>query len=218
MKKVIIVGASGMVGGIILRECLASPEIKQVTSITRKPHRINHPKLHEIIHADFSSYAGLEQHFQQIDVAFFCIGAYSGQMPDDKFKMITVDFSNSFGKAVKVNSPNSTLCLLSGQGADPKEKSRIAFARYKGMAENYLKSLDFNALYIFRPGYIYPVEKRVEPNFSYRLFRKLYPLMKTFYSKGVITSEELAKAMFKAALDGADKMVLENMEIKAVLG
>ena len=174
-----------MVGGIILKASLASSDIQEIRVITRRPLSIDHPKLKQVIHSDFSSYAGLEQHFQNIDIAFFCIGVYTGQVPDAEFKKITVDYSNAFGDAVKKNSTNATLCLLSGQGADPKEKSRVAFARYKGIAENYLKSLDFKALYIFRPGYIYPVEKRTEPNFTYRLSRRLYPLMKKVYAKGL---------------------------------
>ncbi len=115
-----------------------------------------------------------------------------------------------------MGSPKATFCFLSGQGADQKEKSRIAFAKYKGMAENYLTKLQFGALYIFRPGYIYPVEKREEPNLSYRIFRKLYPLMKKIYPQGAITSEELSNSMFKAGMVGAFKSILENQDIKEV--
>lgn len=205
-----------MIGGIILRECLASNDVAKVTSIARKPGGIEHPKLEEVIHSDFTSYAGLEEHFKNIDAAHFCVGVYTGQVPDDKFKVITVDFAKAFADAVKDNSPKATLCFLSGAGADQKEKSRVSFARYKGMAENYLLAKSFDGLYIFRPGYIYPVEKRKEPNWTYSLMRKLYPLFKTFYSSGMITSEELAKAMFKAGMEGAHRTVLENQEIKKV--
>jgi len=103
---------------------------------------------------------------------------------------------------------------LSGAGADPQEKSRVAFARYKGMAENYLIAKDFKGLNIFRPAYIYPVEKRVEPNLMYRVSRRLYPLLKNVMPGSVITSEELGKAMFKAGIEGANHGILENTEIK----
>ncbi len=216
MKNIIIAGATGMVGGIVLQECLNSSEVGKVTSIVRRPSGLKHEKLVEVIRKDFLDFSAIENHFENQDVAHFCIGVYTGQVPDDQFKVITVDFVQAFSDAVKKHNSRVTFCLLSGQGADPKEKSRVSFARYKGMAENYLISKSFDQLYIFRPGYIYPVEEREEPNFSYRLFRKLYPLMKRVYSSGVITSEELGKAMFKAGMQGTSKTILENTEIKEV--
>lgn len=205
-----------MIGGIILRKCLHSDQVKQVTSIGRKDLKIEKPKLKQIKHQDFTDYSNLAEEFKNIDAAFFCIGAYTGSVPDEKFKMITVDFARAFADSLKNKSPGATLCFLSGQGADQEEKSRMSFARYKGMAENYLISKEFEQLYIFRPGYIYPVKRRKEPNWSYSLMRTLYPLMKRFYGKGVITSEELGEAMFKAGMQGASKMILENPDIKMV--
>lgn len=203
-----------MVGGIVLRECLASKEIAKVTSITRRASGVAHDKLQEIIHSDFTDFSAIKQHFQSQDIAYFCIGVYTGQVPNDVFKRITVDFTKVFATTLKEHSPQATFCFLSGEGADPKEKSRVAFARFKGMAENFLIQQDFEQLYIFRPAYIYPVEKREEPNWSYRLMRHLYPLVKNLYSKGVITSEQLGSAMFKAGREGADEVILNNVAIK----
>jgi len=216
MKNVIITGATGMVGGIVLREALNNAGIGKVTSFVRRPSGVNHPKLEEVIHADFTNYAGAEHHFENIDAAYFCIGAYTGSVPDDKFKLITVDFTTIFADALKAKSPNATFCLLSGQGADQTEKSRVSFAKYKGMAENYLIKQDFGNLYIFRPAYIYPVEARQEPNLMYKISRKLYPLLKNVFPSTVITSEQLGKAIFKAGIQGAEKTVLENQDIKQV--
>lgn len=217
MKNVIIAGASGMVGGIILREALNSPEIGKVISIVRKKSNRNHEKLEEVIHDDFNDYSKLQNYFKNQDAAYFCIGVYTGAVPDDKFKMITVDFAKAFGDATKQNSPQAILCFLSGQGADLKEKSRMSFARYKGMAENYLMSLNLGGLHIFRPGYIYPVEKREEPNLAYRIYRKLYPVLNKLMPSSSITSEQLAKSMFRAGLNGTEKMILENEDIKKVI-
>ncbi len=216
MKKIIITGASGMVGGIILREALNSSKIEKVTSIVRNSSGQKHAKLQEIIHDDFNEYSKLVDHFKNIDAAYFCIGVYTGQVPDDKFKIITVDFAKAFGDTVKQNSPRAILCFLSGQGADLKEKSRMSFARYKGMAENYLMSLDLGGLHIFRPGYIYPVEKREEPNLAYRIYRRLYPILNKIMPSTAITSEQLAKSMLKAGLNGTEKTILENEDIKKV--
>ena len=217
MKNILIVGSSGMIGGIILRECLQSDEVGKVISLVRKQSGIKHEKLVERIHADYSDYAAVSSLFHKVDVAFFCIGVYTGQVKDTEFKKITVDFAKSFADFLIKYSPDATLCFLSGQGADLKEKSRMSFARYKGMAENYLMKKGFQALYIFRPAYIYPVNPRKEPNFSYRMMRALYPLMKKLAPSTAITSETLGKAMFNAGLHGAEKMTLENQDIKSIV-
>lgn len=217
MKKVVITGATGMVGGIVLRECLNSNEVSEVVSFVRRPSGVQHDKLTEVIHKDFLDYTGVEEHFEGVHAACFCIGVYTGAVPDAKFKEITVDYTNRFADALKANSPSATFCLLSGAGADQTEKSRMSFAKYKGMSENYLIKQDFGQLYLFRPGYIYPVEPRKEPNLSYRIFRGLYPLVKRIFPATAITSEQLGQAIFKASLHGAEKMILENEDIKAVL-
>jgi len=214
MKKIIITGASGMVGNVILRECLDSEMVSEVTVLVRRSLEINHPKLKEIIRKDFLNFSDTKEHFAGKDIAYFCIGAYTGAVPDDQFKIITVDMAQIFADAVMEGNSDITFCLLSGAGADPQEKSRVAFARYKGMAENYLIAKDFKNLNIFRPGYIYPVKKRAAPNLMYSVSRRLYPLLKNVMSGAVITSEELGKAMFKAGIEGANHGILENTEIK----
>ncbi|MEL6676811.1 MAG: NAD(P)H-binding protein [Bacteroidota bacterium] len=216
-KNIIITGSTGMVGKVVLEEALGHPEVAKVTALVRKPQAIKHPKYEEIVHKDFTSFTGSESIFQGQDIAYFCIGVYTGQVSDDMFKTITVDFVTAFGDMLAAQSPQAGFCLLSGAGADLTEKSRVSFARYKGMAENYLLQKGFPALGIFRPAYIYPVEKRKEPNPAYGIFRFLYPLMKRIFPKSVITSETLGKAIFLGGLRGVPKDILENEEIKALL-
>jgi len=208
MKNVIITGATGMVGGIVLLECLNSDEIGRVTVISRKPTGITNPKLEEIIHNDFLDYAGLENYFKEQDIAYFCIGVYTGQVPDKQFKTITVDFKIAFADMLKKHSPKASVCLLSDEGADQKEKSRMSFAKYKGMTENNLIKNEFGQLYIFRPGYIYPVEKRDEPNFYYKIMRISYPMIRMLGQKFSINSTELRKTIFSARISGAQKTIL----------
>jgi len=205
-----------MIGGIVLRECLNSNEVKSVTSLVRKSSGFSHPKLTEIVHQDFVDLSSVSQYFRNQDVAYYCLGVYTGQVPDDEFKKITVDYTRIFADLVYQNNPKITFCFLSGAGADPKEESKMSFARYKGMAENYLISKASGPLYLLRPAYIYPVEPRDEPNFSYRLMRKLYPLLKLVYPSGAITSEELAGAIFNLGFseNGSGVTILENKEIK----
>ncbi len=214
-KKLIIAGASGMVGGIVLREALSDTNVAEVTSLVRRPSGISHPKLKEVIHSDFSDLSDVLEAFEDKDLAFFCIGVYTGVVPDDAFRIITVDQAVSYGNALKEKSPQGRLCFLSGQGADRKEKSRMSFARYKGMAENHLLVIGLGDLYIFRPGYIYPVEKRDEPNFSYRLMRSVYPFLGRFLPH--VTSEELGKAMLQVGMEGHSIDTLENSDIRKVI-
>lgn len=216
MKSVLIAGASGMIGSLILKECLSSNEVENVVSLVRRKRNNSHTKLHEEIIDDFCDYSAQQALFKNIDVAFFCVGVYTGQVPDQEFKKITVDYAVSFGEALKNNSPHANLCLLSGAGADRTESSKTAFARYKGIAENSLSKLDLN-FYAFRPGYIYPVTPRKEPNIWYRISRTLYPVIKLLGKNASITSSELAIAMFKVGMSGGEKEILENRDILEVL-
>ena len=216
MKNVMITGATGMTGGLILTQCLNSNDIGKVTVIVRQPTGITHEKLTEIIHRDFSDFSPMASCFRDQDIAYFCLGVYTGAVDRELFKTITVDYTKAFAQTLKQNSPHATFCFLSGQGADQSGKSRMIFARDKGVAERNLISTAFDQLYIFRPAYIYPVFHRAEPNFSYRVMRFLYPVMKRIYADGVIPSTDLAAAMFVTGLKGAGKLVLENKDIREI--
>ena len=205
-----------MVGSLILKECLSSDKIEKVVSLVRRKSNNSHPKLHEELIVDFSDYSAHQALFENIDLAFFCIGVYTGQVPDKEFKTITVDYAISFAETLKNKSPDANLCLLSGAGADRTEKSKTAFARYKGMAENGISKLDLN-FYVFRPAYIYPVSPRKEPNILYRISRALYPLIKLFGKNASIKSTELAAAMFEVGMGGGEKEILENRDILEIL-
>ncbi len=214
MKNVILTGATGMIGSIVLQHCLDSNEIAKVTSIVRRQSGLQHPKLIEIIHSDFLDFSKIKNHFKNQDIAYFCLGVYTGAVPDAKFKEITFEYTKVFADLLKQCSPNVSFLFLSGAGADLTEKSRVSFARYKGMAENHLLSVNFKQLNIFRPGYIYPVNKRKEPNFAYRVFRLLYPFLKNIAGKNSsITSVELGKAMFESGFRMPEKVLLENKDI-----
>ena len=210
--KVLIAGSTGMIGELILKHCLNSIEINEVRSLVRKPSITKHVKLKEIVIENFEDYSKHIDLFKEIDVAFFCIGVYTGQVPDAIFKLITVNYATEFATALKRESPKVTLCMLSGMGADRTEKSRTSFARYKGMAENRISLLNLK-FHAFRPAYIYAVEQRKEPNIGYQFFRFIYPITKYLGKGASIKSSELALAMFKVGLNGAETEILENREI-----
>ena len=171
--SLVIVGATGMVGGYALRYALDHPAVGLVTVIGRKKLGISHPKLKEVLHQDFADCSALTQPLSGQDVAIFCLGVYTGAVPDAEFRKITVDYTIEFARVLRASSPDAAFSFLSGSGADQTERSTMAFARYKGVAEKALIAAGFPRLYIFRPAYIYPVEPRKEPNFSYRLLRAI---------------------------------------------
>mgnify|MGYP003574913609 CR=1 FL=1 len=210
--KVIIAGSTGMIGQLVLQRCLGSEMVEEVVSIVRMPTAISHRKLSEVVVENLEDYADQGHLFKNVDAAFFCIGVYTGQVPDAEFKRITVDYAVAFAQKLKHESPEATFCLLSGAGADRTERSRTSFARYKGMAENQISKLKLK-FHSFRPAYIYPDAPRKEPNIGYTILKVFYPLLKLFGKKYSIRSVELAEAMFNVAMNGADREILENEDI-----
>src|SRR6266852_3812095 len=215
--RLVIVGATGMVGGYALRYALDHPSVGVVTVIGRKKLDISHPKLRQVLHRDFADCSALAQSLSGQDAALFCLGVYTGAVPDAEFRKITVDYTIEFARVLRASSPGAAFSFLSGSGADQTERSRIAFARYKAEAEKALLAAGFPRLYIFRPAYIYPVEPRKEPNFSYRLLRAIYPAFRALFPNQVIRADDLARAMVDVALGGTGEgrtLVLENRDIR----
>jgi uncharacterized protein YbjT (DUF2867 family) len=219
-KRLVIVGATGMVGGYALRYALNDPSVKSVTSIARRKLGISHPKLKEVLHPDFADCSALEDALSGQDAAVFCLGAYTGAVQDAELRKITVDYTVEFARVLRRSSPDAVFSFLSGSGADPTGRSRLAFARYKGLAEKELLARGFPRVYIFRPAYIYPVEPRKEPNFSYRLLRTIYPAFRVLFPNQVIRADDLARAMVDVAVRGTGErqgLVFENRDIQAIV-
>jgi uncharacterized protein YbjT (DUF2867 family) len=217
MKRAVIVGASGMVGGYALRYLLEDPAVGGVTSIGRRNLGVSHPKLTGILHSDFADCTPLADALTGHDAAVYCLGAYTGAVPDEELRRITVDYTVEFARVLHASSPIATFAFLSGSGADPTGRSRMAFARYKGEAEKTLSAAGFPHVYIFRPAYIYPVQPRREPNVSYRLLRAIYPVFRVLFPNQVIRADDLARTMADAAVRGTGEgrtLVLENRDIR----
>lgn len=218
--RLIIVGATGMVGGYALRYALDHPAVKSATAIVRRKVDISHPKLNEVAHQDFADCSALAEALSGQDGAIFCLGAYTGAVSAAELRTITVDYPIEFARVLRACSPGAAFSFLSGSGADPTGRSRMPFARHKGKAENALLAAGFPRLYIFRPAYIYPVEPRKEPNFSYRLLRAIYPAFRSLFPNQVIRADDLARAMVDVALRESEErggQILENRDIRAIV-
>jgi uncharacterized protein YbjT (DUF2867 family) len=155
LARLVIVGATGMVGGHALRYALNDPAIGLVTAIGRRSLGISHPKLKEVLHQDFADCSALADTLAGQDAAAFCLGAYTGAVSDTELRKVTVEYTIEFARVFRAASPAAIFSFLSGSGADPTGRSRLAFARYKGEAEKALLAAEFSRLYIFRPAYIY---------------------------------------------------------------
>jgi uncharacterized protein YbjT (DUF2867 family) len=218
--RLVIVGATGMVGGYALRYALDHPAVGLVTSIGRRKLGVSHPKLQEILHGDFADCSALAQPLSGQDAAVFCLGTYTGAVPDTELRRVTVDYTTEFARVLRTSSPAAAFSFLSGNGADPTGRSRLAFARYKGEAEKALLAAGFFRLYIFRPAYIYPVEPRTEPNLSYRLLRGIYPVFRLLFPNQVIRADDLACAMVDVVVRStgeSESVFLENRDIRAMV-
>ena len=218
-KRLVIVGATGMVGGYALRYALDNPAVGRVTVIGRRKLGISHPKLDAVLHPDFADCSALAETLSDQDAAMFCLGAYTGSVSDAELRKVTVDYTIEFARVLHSGSPGSAFSFLSGSGADPTGRSRMAFARYKGEAENAVLAAGFPRVYIFRPAYVYPVEPRKEPNLSYRILRMIYPVFRLLFPNQVIPADHLARAMVDVAVRQTgerEAVVLENREIRSM--
>jgi uncharacterized protein YbjT (DUF2867 family) len=218
--RLVMVGATGMVGGYALRYAIDHLAVESVLSVGRRKVGISHPKLKEVLHQDFTDCSSLADTLLNQDAAVFCLGTYTGAVSDAELRKVTVDYTIAFARALHATSPAAAFSFLSGSGADPTGRSRLAFARYKGEAEKVLQAMGFSHVYNFRPAYIYPVEPRKEPNFGYRLLRAVYPAVRLLFPNQVIRADDLAHAMVDVAVRRTGEpgsVILENRDIRAMV-
>jgi len=219
-KRLVIVGATGMVGGYALRYALDHSAVERVTVIGRRKLGMSHSKLNEVLHQDFAECSALAEACLSQDAAIFCLGTYTGSVSDPELRKITVDYTVEFARVLRGGSPEASFSFLSGNGADPTGRSRMAFARYKGEAEKALLASGFPCVYIYRPAYIYPVQPRKEPNLSYRLLRAIYPAFSVLFPNEVIRADDLARAMVDIVVRVGQEprsVVFENRDIRAIV-
>ncbi|HSY68961.1 MAG TPA: hypothetical protein VK813_09980 [Edaphobacter sp.] len=218
--KVILFGATGMVGQGVLRECLLDPDVQQVLSIVRTLTNQQHPKLRELVHTDFFDYSGIESQLTGFDACLFSLGVSSAGMDETKYTHLTYDLTLAAARTLARLNPNMTFIYISGAGTDSTERGRIMWARVKGRTENDLLKLPFKSAYLFRPGFIQPLHGIRSKT---RLYQALYtalnpilPLLRSAFPKYVTTTEQLGRAMLKVAKQGYARPILESKDINAL--
>lgn len=212
--KLIITGASGMVGNGILHVCLDHPGVEKILVINRKSIGISNPKLEEIIHQDFSDLSSIENQLKDYDACFYCIGVTSLFIKEFDYYKITHNLTLSFANSLSVINPYMVFCYVSGYGADFSGKAKLMQARIKGLTEKDLLKTSFKNVYSFRPGLLKPVKGQKYIHVVYHLFNPFYSLFRYLLPKFILSLNELALAMIKSAAIGYEKQILEVTDIK----
>ena len=215
--KVIIFGATGMVGQGVLRECLVDPDVESVLSIARRPCGKQDPKLQEILHDDFFDYSAIESRLAGYDACFFCLGVSSVGMDAERYRHLTYDLTMAAATTLARLNPGMVFTYVTGRGTDSTERGPMMWARIKGKTENDLLKLPFGAAYMFRPAGIQPLHG-VESNLAwakpiYAVAAPLLTLLVRTSPKSMTTTERVGRAMISVARDGYPKPVLESADI-----
>ncbi len=222
--KVVILGATGMVGQGVVRECLADDGIDGVVSIGRSSSGVEHPKFTEILHPDLVDElldpTSIEREIAGADALFFCLGVSSARMSEPDYRRVTYDLTLSVAKAMATSNPGSTFVYVSGEGADSTERGRVMWARIRGATENALLAYPGLTAYILRPAFIQPrngATSRVTAyRWIYRVAAPLYPVFKAVAPKYVTNTEHLGRAMIALARTGSSTRILRSRDMNAL--
>lgn len=217
--KVILFGATGMVGAGVLHECLRDDRVREVLSVQRTATGTKHPKLRELIRSDFYDYQDVRDAFRGADACFFCLGVTAVGKSEAEYHRLTFDLTLAAARMLAEVNPGMTFCYVSGQGTDSTERGRIMWARVKGKTENALLALPLEA-WMLRPGYIQPMGGIRSKTRVYRLFYQLmaplYPVLRRLTPNAVTTNETVGRAMIQLAASGYESRILEVRDINRV--
>jgi hypothetical protein len=211
--RAVITGATGMVGEGVLHECLQQPAVERVLVINRKLGGVVHPKLKEILHANFFDLSPIESELTNYNACFFCLGVSSVGMKEPEYHHLTYELTMHVAQTLSRLNPDMTFCYVSGAGTDSTEQGKSMWARVKGKTENHLMRLPFKKAYMFRPGYIHPTKGLKNTLKWYGFLGWLYPVLRLVFTRYVSTLREVGRAMIHAVTKGYDKSVLEVNDI-----
>ncbi len=214
--RAIITGASGMVGEGVLNECLEHPDVDSVLVIGRKTCGVNHSKLKEIIHEDFSDFSSIQNELEGYNAAFLCMGITSFRASEALYTKITYDMTLALAEPLSEINPDMTLCYVSGLGTNSSEKSRSMWMRVKGRTENALLRLPFKQAFMFRPGGMIAARGAKNMKGIYKISMPLMPLLRVLFPGSVHTLKALAQAMIFVAQKGFPKQHVEVKDIVAI--
>ena len=206
-----------MLGQGALRECLLDLEVERVVSVVRRATGTQHPKLREVVHADFHDFTSIAPQLTGLDACLFTLGVTSAGMSEQEYRRVTYDITMAAATMLLRLNPQLTFVFVSGAGTDSTERGRVMWARVKGAAENALLRMPFKGAYMFRPAAIQPLHGIRSRTTSYRIaytvMSPVLPLLRRLFPQYLTTTETLGRAMIEVAKHGAPKQVLESKEI-----
>ena len=215
--KVVLFGATGMVGQGVLRECLLDAEVETVLAVGRNPTGQRHAKLHEIVHSDFLNFSRIESQLAGYDACFFCLGVSSLGMSEERYRRLTYDITLAAARTLAKLNPQMVFIYVTGRGTDSSERGKLMWARVKGKTENDLLKLPFKAAYMFRPAGIQPLHGiRSKTSWVRAIYVGAAPLLSLLNRLAptyMTTTEQVGRAMIKVARDDYPKPVLESDDI-----
>jgi uncharacterized protein YbjT (DUF2867 family) len=218
--KVILFGATGMVGQGVLRECLGDPDVTGVLAIGRGPTGKSHAKLRDVLHENFLDFSTIESQLAGYDACLFCLGVTSVGLTEERYRHLTHDISLAAATTLARLNPGMVFIYVTGAGTDSTEQGGVMWARVKGKTENDLLKLPFKAAYMFRPAAIQPLHsvrsKTAWVQAIYVVTSPLLTLLNKMAPKYVTTTEQVGRAMIKVAKQGYPKSVLESEDINRV--
>jgi uncharacterized protein YbjT (DUF2867 family) len=212
--KVIITGATGMVGEGVAMECLQHPDVSEVLVVSRKPFNHTHPKLKELIVSDFLKLDNVKEKLKGYDACFFCAGVSSVGMNEEQYTKITYNTTLRFAETLSGINPQMVFNYVSGAQTDSSEKGKIMWARVKGRTENALMRLPFKKVYNFRPGLMKPTNGQKHLKSLYKILAAFYPLFNVLMPNQVSTLSVVGLAMINSVTKGYNKQILEVKDIK----
>lgn len=217
--KILILGATGMIGQGVLRECLNASDVDEVVSLGRRAGGVQHPKLTELVQGKLLELTSIEAELQNIDACFFCLGISSVGMTESDYSRVTYDLTLSVAKTLARLNPGMTFIYVSGVGTDSTEKGRKMWARIKGKTENALLQLSLKA-YMFRPNLIEPMDGISSRTPAYRMFyalaKPILMVIRTMKPTAILTTRDIGHAMLNVARGRASKPILEIHDIKSL--
>jgi uncharacterized protein YbjT (DUF2867 family) len=216
--RVILFGATGMLGQGVLRECLLDKDVESVLSVGRSETGLQHPKLLEIVQRDLFALEAIGSKLDGYGICLYCLGVSSFRMPEKDYRRLTLDLTVAIAETLLRHNPGLRFLFISGTGTDSAGSSSQMWARVKGEAENALFRMPFGAVYMFRPGFIRPLHGNL-PRAAwmrafYTLATPLFPVLRALLPKHVSTTEELGRAMLHVAKHGYGRPVLENWDFR----
>ena len=215
--KVIITGATGMVGKGVLLECLDNDAVTAVLVVNRRTVDMQHPKLTEIIHKDFFDLSPISEQLAGYDACFFCLGISSFRQSEEVYTKITYDLTMNFAGALLKSTPGMVFIYVSGTGTDSTESGSTMWARVKGKTENDIIKMGFKDAYAFRPAYIKPESNTPSSTPIYQvllsIFGVLHPVIKLLFPKYTTTTAQIGKAMIEVVQHGFERKQVESIDI-----